>query len=43
MANSFTEKKKEHSIQRELKKQRHGGEKLHGLLAEALSSLVWEA
>lgn len=42
MENSFIGRK-EHSMQRELKWQRHGNEILHGLLVKALSSLVWEA
>lgn len=34
---------KEYSIQRELRRQRLGDEKLHGLPVDTLNSLVWEA
>lgn len=33
---------KEHSIQRELKRQRHAHEKRHSLPVETLSSLEWK-
>lgn len=33
----------EHSIQRELRRQRLGDEKLHGLPVDTLNNLVWEA